>query len=74
MKKDKNGDGLLGKHSGGVYVLGRKKRKDLSYITIEALLLLLVASVVAIMIVTLLAYSNNKIGVEALQTVIAGRQ
>lgn len=74
MKKDKNGDGLLGRHKGGVYVLGRKKRKDLSYITVEALLLLLVASVVTIMVVTLLAYSNNKIGVEAMQTVIAGRR
>lgn len=71
---DQNGDGFLGKHKGGVYVLGRKKRKDLSYITVEALLLLLVASVVTIMVVTLLAYSNNKIGVEAMQTVIAGRQ
>ena len=71
---DRNGDGFIGNHRGDVYVLGRKKRKDLSYITVEALLLLLVASVVTIMVVTLLAYSNNKIGVEALQTVIAGRQ
>jgi competence protein ComGC len=71
---DRNGDGFVGNFRGNVYVLGRKKRKDLSYITVEALLLLLVASVVAIMVVTLLAYSNNKIGVEALQTVIAGRQ
>lgn len=71
---DRTGDGFVGTNRGGVYVLGRKKRKDLSYITVEALLLLLVASVVAIMVVTLLAYSNNKIGVEALQTVIAGRQ
>lgn len=71
---DRNGDGFVGNFRGGAYVLGRKKRKDLSYITVEALLLLLVASIVAIMVVTLLAYSNNKIGVEALQTVIAGRQ
>lgn len=71
---DRTGDGFLGKHRGGVYVLGRKKRKDLSYITIEALFFILLITVVSIIIVTLLAYSNNKIGTELLQTIIAGRQ
>ena len=74
MKKDKNGDGLLGKHSGGVYVLGRKKRKDSSYIVMDVVITLFCVMLVILTILTLLAMSNQSLGVEALQTVIAGRQ
>jgi len=69
---DRNGDGFLGSFK-GTYVLN-KKRKDLSYITVEALFFLLLISVVTILILTLLAYSNNKIGTEALQTIVAGKR
>ena len=70
MMTDKNGDGFLGKHN-AIYVLGRKKNNQYSFIVIEALLVLLFCIGFVIFV---LMYFNVRIGTEVLQTIIAGRQ
>jgi len=64
---DLNGDGFLGNHK---YIYNKKIVRN--YVA-DVLFLLLISMVITCIVITLLAYSNNKLGIEALQTIIAGK-
>lgn len=63
---DLNGDGFLGNHK---YIYNKKIVRN--YVA-DVLFLLVISMIVTCIVLTLLAYSNNKLGIEALQTIIAG--
>lgn len=69
--RDLSGDGFIGGKSGGHYKLGRKYRRP-HYLLAELLYMLLVIVIIGLIIVTILAYTNNDIGVTAVQTIIGG--
>lgn len=78
--KDLSGDGFIGGRtkfrgyalkSGGHYRLGRKYRKP-HYLLSELLYMLLVIVIIGFIIVAILAYTNNDVGVTAVQTLIGG--
>lgn len=78
--KDLSGDGFIGGRtkfrgyafkSGGHYKLGRKYRKP-HYLLSELLYMLLVIVIIGFIIVAILAFTNNDIGITAVQTLIGG--
>lgn len=71
---DLNGDGFLGNHSGGVYVLGRKPKRNYAHLKhikriIKSILKLFL---VLALITMILAYFNVHIAVMLVQSVIGG--
>lgn len=69
MRKDFSGDGVLGGKSGGHYRLNH--RQD-SYLLPHIIFWLFIGIVTGLVITIILLLLNNKLGITALQTVIAG--